>query len=541
MTTLVSLIPETAPFNTEQREWLNGFLAGWLGLQETGTATAVQSPPAPSSTQLDGVLGNDAHGDEEADDFPWHDGGIPIEERLALAEGKPLKRRLMAAMAQLDCGACGYVCKTYAEAIARGEETSLKLCSPGGKETSRKLKELLAESGGSSPDQERRNGHPVQIGSGTREKEWSRQNPFPAKVLAVRNLNGDGSAKHTSHVELDLAGSGLTYDVGDALGVYPTNCRELVESLQELLHVTEDEPVTTSDGQRTTLGSALTEHCCLTEITDGLLETLRHHCLNPGELDWLSRLMEDDSLMEGWDVRDLLEYLPSIRLPAAEFVSTLSPLKPRLYSISSSLKAHPGQVHLTVGRVAWDFRGRTRKGVTSTMFSDRLRQGETVRVFVQKSHGFTVPRDPDAGMIMIGPGTGIAPFRAFLEERAATNASGPNWLFFGDQKSETDFLYREELEAHRSNGTLHRLDTAFSRDSSEKVYVQHRMQAAADELFHWLKNGACVYVCGDARRMAVDVDRALHAILARRVGGEEQATAYLEQMKKEKRYCRDVY
>jgi len=550
MTAPVSIIPETAPFNEEQREWLNGFLAGWLGMQAASApGSAAGSLPETGAENASAPNSGSDRQQETEEDFPWHDGSIPLEERLTLAAGKPLKRQLMAAMAQLDCGACGYVCQTYAEALANGEETCLKLCSPGGKETAKKLKELLSDAGtapasnptsGVVPGSASDSGSP-QTASGSKKEEWSRRNPFPARILTVRNLNGSGSSKQTSHVEIDLTGSGLSYDVGDSLGVWPTNCQELVDSLLKVLHLDEHEPVEASAGQSLSTRQALTEHCCLTEITEELLELVKNRCSNTEERDLLERLQKDDSLMNGWDVLDLLEQASSAQISAAELVSTLSSLQPRLYSISSSMKAVPHQVHLTVGRVAWTFRNRIRKGVASTMFADRLRTGETVRVFVQKSHGFTVPQDFQAGMIMIGPGTGIAPFRAFLQERLATQASGPNWLFFGDQKSATDFLYQEELQEYLSGGNLSRLDTAFSRDSEEKIYVQHRMHQAADELFRWLQNGAHVYVCGDARRMAVDVDRALHAILAERLGGEEPATAWLEKMKKEKRYCRDVY
>jgi len=280
----------------------------------------------------------------------------------------------------------------------------------------------------------------------------------------------------------------------------------------------------------------------LAEITDELLETMIHSCRDPSEKQLLESSLEDPTPIEGWDVLDLLKKINSVQLGPQELVAQLSPLKPRLYSISSSPKAHPHQVHLTVGRVGWTFNNRIRKGVASTMFADRLTPGDEVRVFVHESHGFTVPSDPNAPIIMVGPGTGIAPFRAFLEERAATNSPGRNWLFFGDQKSSTDFLYREELEEMQARGLLTRLDLAFSRDQSEKVYVQNRMKEAGTELWGWLERGAHFFVCGDAKRMALDVDRALHEVIAE-YGGKspDEAAAYVQNLKNSGRYSRDVY
>ena len=252
--------------------------------------------------------------------------------------------------------------------------------------------------------------------------------------------------------------------------------------------------------------------------------------------------MDDDGPIQGCDVFDLLRHFPSARPEPAAFAAALAPLRPRLYSISSSPKANPGQVHLTVGRVAWEHDGRGRKGVCSTFFADRLREGAAVPVFVQRSHGFTVPADPAAPMIMVGPGTGIAPFRAFLQERAATAATGRNWLFFGDQREAADFLYRDELAGYVASGLLTNLTTAFSRDGSAKVYVQHRMKEHAAELWRWLEAGASLFVCGDAKRMAADVDRALREVVASEGGmSAEAAGEYVARLSAAGRYGRDVY
>lgn len=575
-----SIIPESAPFSDEQRAWLNGFLAGWIGLPGSGngaaggtaafadsvvTALLAGSPAAPSATPA-----------AEEEDFPWHDSALPLDDRLRLAEGRPLPRRLMAAMAQLNCGSCGYDCRRYAEAIAAGEEKSLKLCSPGGKETAKRLKELVSlDVGAASTNGHSTNGHAVTNGHATNghlatnghaaangtplkkspaegsspasskapaPSRWSRTNPFPAKVLAIRNLNGEGSAKQTSHVELCLAEGDLSYEVGDALGVYPTNCKVLVQAILERLRATGDEAVE-FDGRPMPLSQVLLERVCLTEIGDELLERLADGCGDATEAARIrSYYLDDSEPIEGWDVLELLNHCPSVTLTAADLISNLSPLRPRLYSISSSLKAHAEQVHLTVGRVAWSFRDRGRKGVASTMFSDRLKRGDTVRVFVHKAHGFSVPTDSGRPMIMIGPGTGIAPFRAFLQERRATAAPGKNWLFFGDQQSATDFLYRDELHELQQTGVLTRLDSAFSRDQVEKIYVQNRMLEHGAALWQWLDEGGHVYVCGDAKRMAVDVDRALRQIVAEHGGmSAADADAYVARMVSEKRYCRDVY
>ena len=248
------------------------------------------------------------------------------------------------------------------------------------------------------------------------------------------------------------------------------------------------------------------------------------------------------ALLRKFDLKCFLAELPSKAASAADFAAPLRKLQPRLYSISSSPKAHPGEVHLTVAVVRYDLNGRPRKGVCSTFFADRVGTDTKVPVFVHRSPSFKLPADGSKPIIMVGPGTGVAPFRAFLEERRAVAATGRNWLFFGDQKALCDFLYREELEAMKQDGLLTRLDTAFSRDQAQKIYVQDRMMENAGEIWSWLQEGGYFYVCGDAKRMAKDVDAALHKIAA--TAGQlstEQAVDYVKQLKSEKRYLRDVY
>ena len=510
----VSIIPDTAPFNEEQRAWLNGFLAGWVGMEGAETAGVDNGAPV----------------EEPAEEFPWHDSNLSIDERLEMAKEKPLNRRLMSAMAQLDCGACGYLCQTYSEAIATGDEKNLTLCSPGGKETSKALKRLLKEQPASN-GRASLNGSSASGVANNHESGFTRSNPYSAEVLSCENLNGEGSAKQTTHAVISLGESGLTYEVGDSLGVYPTNCPGLVAELASQLGEPDNEA----------FKKRLSEEFNLRDATDELLELLASRAEHDKEQKAVTDLIDSEEL-DTLDVLDVLRRAPSAQLAPEELVLCLSELSPRLYSIASSIKAHPGEVHLTVGKATTEVGDRVHKGVASTMFADRLVSGDRVRVFVQPSHGFHAPSDPDAPMIMVGPGTGIAPFRAFLEERETTGAKGDNWLFFGDQHAASDFLYEGELDKLRKTGLLTRLSTAFSRDQPEKVYVQDRMREEGAEVFSWLERGGWFFVCGDAKRMANDVDRALHDIIAEQGGYDPAGSkAYVEALKAEGRYSRDVY
>jgi len=540
----IAIIPDSAPFNIEQRAWLNGFLAGWLGLanEAGGPAPGLADMAAFASSSLASPV---AEPEAEAEAEPWHDPALPIDERLALAEGETLPRRLMAAMAQLDCGACGYQCRTYAQAIADGSEPRLSLCSPGGTETSRTLKRLLREKnpGGQTAAPAGTVSHVGPNGDArTVEARWSRENPYPARIVTTTLLNKPGSEKETRHVEIELGTEGPEYSVGDSLGIYPENCDALTDELIETLGASGSEPVRSPAGMDAPLAAVLRTDCCLSEVTEDLLQLLGAVAMDDGEAARLHALVEDDSPITGFDVLDLLRLFPSARPSPSAFVAALSELKPRLYSISSSPQRHRGQVHLTVRRVAYEHNGRGRKGVASTMLADRVDSGSAVRVFVQSSHGFSLPADPNAAMIMIGPGTGIAPFRAFLHERDVTGAPGKNWLFFGDQRSEFDFLYEDELADFQRRGVLTRLDTAFSRDQGRKVYVQDRILEHGEELYRWLNAGAYLYVCGDAKRMAADVDRALREVIQThgRCSAAE-AKGYVTRLTSDKRYRKDVY
>ncbi len=373
---------------------------------------------------------------------------------------------------------------------------------------------------------------------------YSRKNPFPAKLKKNRKLTAEGSAKDTRHFEIDLADSGLAYEVGDSLGVFPTNNPDLVEEILRVLGFSGEEPVTDPNGNTVSIREALTRSYVITEKDKKLLAAIAEK--DPTAAHFIPMTTPEgraelEAYVWGREVIDPLLAHPAAKFTPEEFVKCLRKLQPRLYSIASSQKANPTEVHLTVAAVRYETHGRKREGVCSTFLSDRA-DNAPVPVFVHTAKHFRVPEDPSIHAIMVGPGTGIAPFMAFLQERKATGATGKNWLFFGDQKSSTDFLYREELESWVSEGVLHKLSTAFSRDQAEKVSVQHRMLEEAEELYEWLQQGGYFYICGDASRMAKDVDTALHQVVEK-AGGKspEEAAAYVEELKKSKRYRKDVY
>ena len=378
---------------------------------------------------------------------------------------------------------------------------------------------------------------------------YTKDNPLAAKLLENRVLNKDGSSKDVRHLVIDIAGSGLTYTVGDSLGVFATNRPQLVEEIIELLGATGNEPVTLPRmSAPVSLREALNSKLSLAEPSKKILETLAAKTADPQEKAQLAELLAPGAketlevFLGQREFIDLLEEFPGAKLTPQEFVSHLKRLMPRLYSIASSPRAFPGQVHLTVAPVRYESNFRRRYGVCSTFLADRVTRRKTlIPVFVAESH-FGLPADPAKDVIMIGPGTGIAPFRAFVQERVATGATGRNWLFFGDQHEATDYLYGGEWKRLLTEGKLARVDLAFSRDQPKKIYVQDRMREAAAELWAWLKGGAHFDVCGDAHRMAKDVDAALHQIIAEQGGMEAAAAAdYVKQMKKDQRYQRDVY
>ncbi|WP_096200420.1 sulfite reductase subunit alpha [Bacillus sp. FJAT-45350] len=374
---------------------------------------------------------------------------------------------------------------------------------------------------------------------------YSRTNPFHAEVLENINLNGEGSSKETRHIELSLKGSDLSYVPGDCLGILPENDPELVATLINEMNWDEAQPVTINkQGDTLPLKEALTTHFEITLLTKKVLQ----NAVELTESEKLKELVAVENvvkLKEYIDGRDLLDFLRDFgpwNATAEQIVALLRKMPPRLYSIASSIAANPEEVHLTIGAVRYTTHGRERNGVCSVQCAERLPEGDTLPVFIQQNKHFNLPDSRDTDIIMLGPGTGIAPFRSFIQERAVNKGEGRSWLFFGDQHAATDFLYQDELEQYQKDGVLTKLDAAFSRDSDQKVYVQHKMLEHSKELFEWLENGAYFYVCGDKQYMAKDVHSALLEIIEKEGAmSPEAAEEYLSDMQKQKRYQRDVY
>lgn len=382
---------------------------------------------------------------------------------------------------------------------------------------------------------------------------FTKDNPFPAKITERRILSAHGSEKETLHIVFNIAGSGLHYKAGDALGVFATNPVQDVNETLRLLNATGNEPVSPAALKLpapTILRKALTSGLVLSKPTPKFLQLLATRATVPDEKAKLDALLADTpeaktalaTYLKEREYLDLLAEFPSAKITPQEFVDNLRRLMPRLYSISSSQLAHPDEIHLTLSVVRYTTNGRSRSGTCSTHMADRVRVNETdTKIFIVHSH-FGPPKDPARDCIMIGPGVGIAPFRGFVQDRIARKATGRNWIFFGDRNEKLDYLYRDEWEQLHADGHLQKLTLAWSRDQPEKIYVQDRMREQGAELWDWLKSGAHFYVCGDAKRMAKDVDAALHEIIAQHGAmSHEQAAAYVKQLKADARYQRDVY
>jgi sulfite reductase (NADPH) flavoprotein alpha-component len=506
------IIPETAPFTAQQRAWLNGFLAGLYGSAATAQQSIGLAPTEPE------------------EDFPWHDPALELPERLELAKDKPLPRKLMSAMAQLDCGQCGYLCQTYAEALAEGRETSASLCVPGAKETSRTLKQMLAEA-------------PAPTAPATPAVAADKPATAGVTVTGANRLTGEGSAKDVRHVVINLEGSGLSYTPGDSVSIAAPNDPALVEATLTALHATGHEPVIGPDGEAHTLRDAFTNLLDIARPLDRTLLLMAMSAMHEPHAVALRKLADgdDNAEPEGADLLDLISAFPSARPKLSDLAKSLPSLKPRLYSIASSPRATPGEVHLCVSTIRHNRRGRVRGAIARAYLADRAIGSGPIPAFIQNSH-FRLPADPTVPVIMCGPGTGIAPFRAFLQEREALGIKGRCWLFFGDQHRATDFLFEPEMTAWQANGTLSRLDTAFSRDQQQKVYVQDRMRENAADLWRWLQDGGCFYVCGDAMRMAKDVDATLRKIaMTEGKLDEAQSRDWMASLARQGRYQRDVY
>jgi len=524
-------IPETAPFNPVQRQWINGYLAGLF----SGRAQA--EAPRPALGTLLFLFGTQTGGSESlAKKFAKDASGRGFDAKvIGLDASSPAdltgNSRVCIITSTYGDGDMPDNAQSFWDALSsdnapRLENLSFSVLALGDRNYTQFCKagalfdERLSALGAKrvlprvdcDVDEEAKAHQwfadlmtvlaPDSTAASSTEETantFSKTNPFPAILKTNRRLTGDGSAKETRHFEIIL-GDALEYEVGDALGVLPANCPDFVSEILAAAGLDGSETITLKDG---------------------------------------TALAVREALVSKFDLSPFIAKLPET-LGAEELVSSLRPLQPRLYSISSSPKAHPGEVHLTIGIVRYELDGKPCKGVCSTFLADRA-DGK-VPVFIHKSPGFRLPADTGRPVIMIGPGTGIAPFRAFLEERRATAPESRNWLFFGDQRVATDFLYQEELEQMFSDGVLTHLDTAFSRDQEKKIYVQDRMLEKAPQLWAWLQDGAHLYVCGDAKRMAKDVDAALHQII-REQGKltEDEAKNFVSRLKSEKRYQRDVY
>ncbi len=373
---------------------------------------------------------------------------------------------------------------------------------------------------------------------------YTRANPFPGKLTANRFLSSPDSEKETRHFEIDLTGWGLSYEVGDSMAVYPTNDPELVEQVIHALGLKGDEVVPAAKTQKS-LRDALLRDYSITQPTPKLLKAIAKRASAAPLLRELldpERKQDLDAYLWGMEVIDFLSEHPSVKFSSEEFVGLLTKLQPRLYSVASSLRAYPDQVHFIVDVIRYESHGRLRKGVCSSFLADRAND-VPVPVYPSSAKHFHLPEDHDVPIIMVGPGTGVAPFRAFLQERAALGAKGKNWLFYGAQRQACDFAYAEDFDRFKRDGLLTRLDCAWSRDQAHKIYVQHCMLENAAEIWKWIDSeGGQFFVCGDARRMAKDVDAALRKIVLEQGGKTaDQASEYVEKLKTDKRYKRDVY
>jgi sulfite reductase (NADPH) flavoprotein alpha-component len=588
-------LPENAPFTPEQRAYLNGFFAGMFSRVPTGAGPVPSAPPSPSAPMepLTILFGSQTGTAEKlakriAKEAGRHGFAATIHE-MALYPFAQLgsERHLVVVTSTYGDGEPPDNAKSFWELLAGDGAPSLKqtrftVCALGDTNYPRFcafgkcVDERLEKLGGTRVSQRvdcdvdyeepfarwinaalpalkpgekgagmvvvETTGTPVSVAA--EPSRFDRKNPFPATFRANRRLNGDGSAKDTRHFEFVIEGSGLTYAAGDAMGVFPANCQDLVGEIIQALGCSGDESVPGGKADTVSLREALTSHYEITRISPPFLKAMAERT-GDAQLQQLSGPGVNGELtkfLRGREVIDLLLSHPGVKFSPGEFVVLLKKLQPRLYSIASSPRAHAGSIHLCVGVVRYESLGRTRKGVCSTFLAERVAERSAVPIFLHSNNNFRPPAGGSTPIVMVGPGTGIAPFRGFLHERRATGATGRNWLFFGDQRASTDFLYREEMEECRSSGLLTRLDTAFSRDQAEKVYVQNRMLENASELFAWFEEGAHFYVCGDASRMAKDVDAALHQVI-QTAGGKtlEQATEYVQRLKQEKRYQRDVY
>ncbi len=572
-------IPENAPFSKDQIGWLNGYLAGMYSAQGGGEATpAVEATPVTilwgsqtgnteslakqvaKSLKSKGfepkVLDMGDYDNESLKDegllllmTSTYGEGDPPDNAASLYEwilsdAAPKLENLKYSVLSLgdsnypDFCKCGIDFDERFKALGATQIAPRVDCDADFDEAFEGWISSLGGALGAGASSSDRSSYERGDSS---EPEFGKKNPFPAKVLDNRNLNGDDSSKQTQHVALSIAGSGFSYEAGDALAVVPENCAEYVNDFVAAAGFDGSEEVVRPNGERGSLSESLISDYDITNLSPKILKALAELSGN----EKLNALINNkDALNEFSWGRQLIDVLVEFKHDfesADQLVSIMNKVAPRLYSISSSPKAHEDEVHVTVGLVSYESHGRNRKGVCSSYLAEQVLE-TPVKVYFHASKNFKLPEDNDAPVIMVGPGTGIAPFRSFLEERAARKAGGDNWLFFGDQHASCDFLYSDEIDAYQKNGLLTRFETAFSRDQEEKIYVQDRMIEHGVELYAWLERGGYFYVCGDASRMAKDVDAALHTVVEVHGGmTSEQAGDYIKKLKSEKRYLRDVY
>ena len=597
MSNQVPFIPDNAPFTPEQRSWLNGFLAGVyssalaspaadaplslkiavLYASQSGTAEGLARKVAKdlkakghiaSLNSLEGYTPATLFGEQYAifiastyGEGEAPDAVQPFFQQLCL-EHFPCCGNLSYSVLALGDSNYEQFCKF-------GIDLDIKLFSLGGVRIADRIncdvdldvpfaqwKEALytslddiasastdrsTPSASSEPNVDLKMDEPVAL-------TYTRDNPYRAPLVDKHPLTQDVSSKLTLHLSFDIRGSAVTYEAGDACGVVPQNDPDLVEEILHALRFSGQVPVQLPKAGATTLYHALLNHLQITRLTRKMIEAYTTIGRQATQCNALTNLLlaNQQAQLEQYTydrgLIDLIHDYPAVLHDPADLVAMLPPLAPRLYSISSSPYAHSGEIHTTVAVVRYRSHSRDRGGVCSTLFADRTSPGETLPVYIQPNKRFRLPADASAPIIMIGPGTGIAPFRAFLHQRRVLGHSGRNWLFFGERSAATDFLYRDELEAMRADHHLTRLDLAFSRDQERKIYVQDRMLEQAPAFYQWLEQGASIYVCGDASRMAKDVDATLHTIVAQQAGlSAEAASDYVNDLKDQHRYHRDVY